>query len=127
MTKKGAETFRRNYARGKPWEYRVTSYRFPEDKERFNYELANYAVFGLSVEEIGLMLLRQNYACGVCGNKLSDKNGRHLCVDHDHSTKIVRGLTHNYCNGHFLPVIEKYGDRAMMFAAVTPVDVFLET
>jgi len=49
----------------------------------------------LTVEQYDEMLKRQNGVCAICF-KTNNKN--RLCVDHDHSTGIVRGLLCGFCN-----------------------------
>jgi hypothetical protein len=53
--------------------------------------------FGLSLEKYNEMLHDQGYKCKVCGIAASDLN-TNLCVDHNHSTKKVRGLLCSNCN-----------------------------
>ncbi len=49
--------------------------------------------YGLSREEYDNMLIAQGGECAVCGSK--DNN---LCVDHCHTSGIVRGLVCHPCN-----------------------------
>jgi hypothetical protein len=51
--------------------------------------------YDMSVEEYDRMLEAQGGGCAICG---ATRNGRHLCVDHDHSTGEVRGILCNTCN-----------------------------
>jgi hypothetical protein len=50
--------------------------------------------YGLSDEEYDTLLARQGGACAICRRRL---RGR-LCVDHCHSTGLVRGLLCRKCN-----------------------------
>jgi hypothetical protein len=50
--------------------------------------------YGITLEQYNMLLEEQNGACAICGTK-SDS---YLSVDHDHKTKIVRGLLCQSCN-----------------------------
>lgn len=53
---------------------------------------------GLTLEDVELLLRRQNGVCAICGDEGT------LCIDHDHKTGKVRGLLCRRCNiglGHF--------------------------
>ena len=59
--------------------------------------------YGISLEEYNIMLANQNKVCMICGkvnNRMNYKTGlpERLVVDHDHSTKQVRGLLCHRCN-----------------------------
>ena len=49
--------------------------------------------YGLSLDEYDRLLAEQNNRCAIC-KEVMDK----ICVDHDHSTGVVRGLLCNHCN-----------------------------
>ena len=52
-------------------------------------------VYGITSADYDLILAKQNYACALCFRK----PGRiRLHVDHDHQTKLVRGLLCHQCN-----------------------------
>jgi hypothetical protein len=55
---------------------------------------ATLKLYGLSLEDYDALLLRQNGACAICERK----SDRTLCVDHCHSTRVVRGLLCRTCN-----------------------------
>ena len=63
----------------------------PEKKRSSNM----YRRYGMTLEDYDQMFERQNGLCALCGEPPSD---RALVVDHDHSTKAVRGLLHHRCN-----------------------------
>jgi hypothetical protein len=48
--------------------------------------------YGLSVEELDGMIAAQGGLCAIC------EQAKPLCVDHDHSTGVVRGLLCKTCN-----------------------------
>jgi hypothetical protein len=65
-------------------------------------------IYGISIEEYNQMLSDQNGVCAICGTDVVDKHGRrkHWCVDHCHTTGVVRGLLCISCN-QFLGKYEK--------------------
>ena len=56
----------------------------------------NIRIYGLTPEKYDEMFRRQNGGCAVCGGQ--NLNGKRLFVDHDHETKMVRGLLCGLCN-----------------------------
>jgi DNA-directed RNA polymerase subunit RPC12/RpoP len=48
--------------------------------------------YNYSEEQIDAIIKSQNYKCAICGDT------RKLFVDHDHTTKKVRGLLCSKCN-----------------------------
>ena len=52
--------------------------------------------YGISVEQKNLMILSQENKCAICGNGF--KNERDCHVDHEHTTKRVRGILCHKCN-----------------------------
>ena len=68
----------------------------PLERRRHRY-LSRY---GITLEDYEAMVLGQEGMCGICG----ESGGKDLYVDHDHSTRKVRGLLCHSCNvglGHF--------------------------
>lgn len=58
--------------------------------------------YGITVDTFNWLLEYQKQACAICLKEAHP--GKHLYVDHDHSTDRVRGLLCNHCNlglGHF--------------------------
>ena len=53
-------------------------------------------LFGITPEDYDKMLLNQGGVCAICLRKSPD--GRRLHIDHDHSTRLVRGLLCHDCN-----------------------------
>lgn len=57
--------------------------------------------YGLTRKQYEDMMRRQDGGCAICQSKFffdKPRNPRYPCVDHDHSTKKVRGLLCNMCN-----------------------------
>jgi len=52
--------------------------------------------YGLSEDDYLKLLVRQGGVCAICGIPPSD--GKVLFVDHDHNSRVVRGLLCNKCN-----------------------------
>lgn len=50
--------------------------------------------YGISPKQYNDLLIKQKYACAVCG----DVTSATLHIDHDHGTKRVRGLLCTRCN-----------------------------
>lgn len=52
---------------------------------------------GMSANDLSSLLKHQNYSCAIC--KIEQKKlKRRLSLDHDHSTKYIRGLLCDACN-----------------------------
>jgi hypothetical protein len=51
--------------------------------------------YGMTPEQYDELFAKQNGVCGICGGR---EDGQHLCVDHCHDTKIIRGLLCGKCN-----------------------------
>lgn len=58
--------------------------------------------FGLTIETYNEMLESQNLACAICETAPcgtdTHRKAKNLAVDHDHTTKKVRGLLCDLCN-----------------------------
>lgn len=54
--------------------------------------------YNLSLEELDVMRVAQNFCCKICGKHELDTPRQSLCVDHCHDTKKVRGLLCESCN-----------------------------
>lgn len=68
--------------------------------------LRNYlkSAYGLTWEDYIKLLEDQDYGCAICKIAEADTPHKRLHVDHDHETKVVRGLLCHNCNvgvGHF--------------------------
>jgi len=53
--------------------------------------------YGITLEEYNNLLKKQNGVCAICG-KPPKKENTLLCIDHNHSTKEIRGLLCHNCN-----------------------------
>jgi recombination endonuclease VII len=51
-------------------------------------------IYGITLQDYRDMEAEQDWRCGMCGRKPKGK----LCVDHDHTTRDVRGLLCPNCN-----------------------------
>lgn len=51
--------------------------------------------YGITIEDYEILLMKQNGVCAICGSK---GNKKPLYVDHNHTTKKVRGLLCPRCN-----------------------------
>jgi hypothetical protein len=54
--------------------------------------------YGLTLEEMDSMLLKQNGACAICKKDISFNDGILTCIDHCHNTGVVRGILCVKCN-----------------------------
>ena len=45
------------------------------------------------------LLEKQDNKCPICGRDLSSVLTRNICIDHDHSTGMIRGALCRNCNG----------------------------
>lgn len=97
---------RRNH---KIWRARNPEW-YPKYSQRTNLKR-----YGLTIEQYEQLLAQQNRRCKICGVEASDKRGRRLCVDHDHTTNTVRGLLCSNCNNGLGRFKDKPG---LLFRAV---------
>lgn len=68
--------------------------------------------YNITVEQYEQMLITQNGVCAIC--RRQELNGKRLSVDHDHGTKIVRGLL---CQFHNMGLGLFQDDPALLRAA----------
>lgn len=52
--------------------------------------------YSITVDEYDTMLHKQNGKCPVCDERLDD--GKGIDIDHDHKTRVARGILHHKCN-----------------------------
>lgn len=74
-------------------------------------------MYGLHQIDYERLLQKQNYRCAICKRLPSDD--RQLCVDHDHSSKMIRGMLCSKCNS----LLGFAGDEPRILAAAI---VYLE-
>lgn len=55
-------------------------------------------VYGLEPEDIHNIWMKQNKCCAVCGKPIDSKISNRVVIDHDHTTRKVRGILHQRCN-----------------------------
>jgi hypothetical protein len=73
--------------------YRLNNIEHCHQKGRENALKRKY---GITEEDYALLLNNQSGKCAIC-EKLPSRN-KLLSVDHNHSTKAIRGLLCDYCN-----------------------------
>lgn len=69
-----------------------TYYETNKEKVRASQIKYNY---GLNLEQINKILIKQDYKCAICDRSLIETRG---CIDHDHKVKEVRGILCHQCN-----------------------------
>ncbi len=65
-------------------------------RRQIQREVARYKKYGLTGEDVALLLLKQEGACLGCGANFNGKVD--FVIDHDHATGKVRGLLCGQCN-----------------------------
>lgn len=65
------------------------------EKRRWSALLVKY---GITKDQFLGMLKRQDGVCAICKSKSESLPGKPLAVDHNHTTRKVRGLLCNECN-----------------------------
>lgn len=76
------------------------SYKNPNRRENYNRDY-NLKKYGLTFDDYNKLFIEQNGCCKICDRHVSEFNkGRKkvLCVDHCHTTNLVRGLLCDKCN-----------------------------
>lgn len=68
----------------------------PIEEKRAIHRRAVIRSYGMDVADFETMLKNQDYKCEICGS--SNWGKPNPCIDHDHSTGLVRGLLCNRCN-----------------------------
>ena len=57
--------------------------------------------FGITVDQLNLMIEQQNNLCGICNQSETALHGmeiRNLSIDHNHETGKIRSLLCRSCN-----------------------------
>lgn len=74
---------------------------YPKNKKNSDNYMRKYDIkkaYGITHEEYEEMLKTQNGVCAICGLVNNHSWKKHLCIDHCHETKQVRGLLCDSCN-----------------------------
>jgi hypothetical protein len=78
-------------------------FRYDKFRKEHPHKIAIYSrranlkrLYGLGQKEFDALLLTQNNTCALCHTDVPGARG--WCVDHDHTTKEVRGILCHYCN-----------------------------
>lgn len=72
-----------------------------KDRTEYNRKFDLNKAYGISIDDYNRMFAEQNGCCAICKTHITELNQRrkkHLCVDHDHHTRQVRGLLCDKCN-----------------------------
>lgn len=72
--------------------------------------------FGITETQYDELLKRQDYRCAVCLRPHSEFRHR-LCVDHDHSSGLIRGLLCVHCNRYVVGRHRKEKGSELLLAA----------
>ena len=56
------------------------------------------SLYGINKLQFDEMLSMQHDACAICHEPFVDMNSKHIHVDHDHKTNVVRGVLCHRCN-----------------------------
>lgn len=70
----------------------------PTDPERAR-DLYLQRTYGIDLSEYKAIVAAQGHKCPICDKPLE---GISNPVDHDHVSKIIRGVLHNFCNHRVL-------------------------
>lgn len=88
-----------------PWKSKVTRHKHRSAHRELYIQraraLALQRQFGISADDYTRLAASQNGVCAICRKPETDTNrGRvkALAVDHNHQTKVVRGLLCSACN-----------------------------
>lgn len=84
----------REWSKNNPEKRNAAARKRRTPKFRFRYLLKYH--YGISEERYYEMLRLCGGLCEIC--RRPQRNGRRLCVDHDHDSGVVRGLLCNDCN-----------------------------
>lgn len=73
----------------------------PEKSKRIHKKHNLKKLYGLTIEDIEIMLKNQNYKCAICGEEIflfGSSKTLTAHVDHDHKTGKIRALLCDKCN-----------------------------
>ena len=69
----------------------------PAEKKRHVKDLYLQKNYGITINQFEAILAFQRGKCAICGKDLTAVDAKPN-VDHDHRTRILRGIVCNYCN-----------------------------
>lgn len=70
---------------------------YDENKTHVRYTIVKRR-YGITKEQVEEILDNQKHCCAICGTDKPGHNFQNWCVDHDHTTKEVRGFLCGTCN-----------------------------
>jgi len=100
-------TFRRN-CRACVMEGNKTRHELAPEKKRASHLKGLY---NLTIDEYEQIFVAQGGVCAICKKPPTKQR---LAVDHDHRSKVIRGLLCTWCNLH---VVSKLTDAAVLYSA----------
>ncbi len=98
LCRKISETKYRNTSQGKKKHVaNVKRYYVKKGGSKFRAETNLFRLYGVTPEQFNKLYVEQEGCCAICGTHQSEFK-RALSVDHNHKTKVIRGLLCNNCN-----------------------------
>ena len=67
-------------------------------KNRHSVKGTSIRKYGMSVDDMIMLLRDQEHKCAICGHSDSTKKQVFPCIDHDHESGLVRGILCSLCN-----------------------------
>jgi hypothetical protein len=68
-----------------------------EGKKDYSHNKHLRATYGITRDDYNRMFMEQEGKCAICAVHQTDLK-RRLCVDHNHTTSVVRALLCHHCN-----------------------------
>ena len=98
----------------------------PEERRAIYHARDLKRKFGITRETYQVMLIAQNGVCAICNQPCP--TGNRLAVDHDHSSKEVRGLLCSLCNMllHKVETDPAWMDKALSYLSKHAVENMLK-
>lgn len=122
---KARELGRKHYAANRDKRNEQTKRSRKKHKEKWDAYMREYSLkkkFGITQAQFDRMLAEQNGTCALCDSTSSGKqNGRarRLAVDHNHTTRQLRGLLCTQCNAAIerLETVQDWHEKALRYLA----------